>query len=187
MVNDWSLRFVNSCWNTSRIWYKFHRTSRVRFHNHSWFTICWLQNSWIAKVVFIHANLESSRDTCSWKGQLERTRNWKVLSWKALSWKVWSWKVSLKLERAKKSWKEPSEVGKFNWLTFPTSVVAFQSQWFFQLNWKLSNFYSHFSTSARTFQLKPELFNFSANFLTSFFPISCLTFQLVFFQLHLSQ
>ena len=22
------------------------------------------------------------RDTCSWKGQLEKTRSWKVLSWK---------------------------------------------------------------------------------------------------------
>ena len=46
-------------------------------------------------------------DTCSWKGQLGRTRSWKVLSWK-----VWSWKVSLKLERAKRNWKEPIEVGK---------------------------------------------------------------------------
>ena len=44
-------------------------------------------------------------DTCSWKGQLERTRSWKVLSWK-----VWSWKVSLKLEMAKRSWKEPSDL-----------------------------------------------------------------------------
>ena len=50
---------------------------------------------------------EFQRDTCSWKGQLERTTSWKVLSWK-----VWSWNVSLKLERAKRSWKEPSEVGK---------------------------------------------------------------------------
>ena len=49
------------------------------------------------------------RDTCSWKGQLERTRSWKVLSWK-----VWSWKVWPKLERTERSWKEPSEVGK-NW------------------------------------------------------------------------
>ena len=52
-------------------------------------------------------NHPKNRDACSWKGQLERTRSWKVLSWK-----VWSWKVSLKLERAKRSWKEPSEVGK---------------------------------------------------------------------------
>ena len=37
------------------------------------------------------------RDACSWKGQLERTR---------------SWKVSLKLERAKRNWKEPIEVRK---------------------------------------------------------------------------
>ena len=46
-------------------------------------------------------------DTCSWKGQLGRTRSWKVLSWK-----VWSWKVWLKLERDKRNWKEPIEVGK---------------------------------------------------------------------------
>ena len=25
---------------------------------------------------------DQERDTCSWKGQLERTRSWKVLSWK---------------------------------------------------------------------------------------------------------
>jgi len=49
----------------------------------------------------------SLRDACSWKGQLERTRSWKVLSWK-----VWSWKVALKLERTERSWKEPSEVRK---------------------------------------------------------------------------
>ena len=62
----------------------------------------------------IHSNFDwnligyvTCRDACSWKGQLERTRSWKVLSWK-----VWSWKVWLKLERAKRSWKEPSEVGK---------------------------------------------------------------------------
>ena len=47
-------------------------------------------------------------DTCSWKGQLERTRSCNVLSWK----------VSLKSERAKRNWREPSdwkepiEVGK---------------------------------------------------------------------------
>ena len=52
--------------------------------------------------------LSKKWDTCSWKGQLERTRSWKVLSWKVCSWKVW-----LKFERAKRSWKEPSEVGKF--------------------------------------------------------------------------
>ena len=49
-----------------------------------------------------------TKDTCSWKGRSARTRSWKVLSSK-----VWSWKVSLKLERAKQSWKEPIEVGKF--------------------------------------------------------------------------
>ena len=37
-------------------------------------------------------------DTCSWKGQLERTR---------------SWKVSLKLERTDWGWKARAEVGKW--------------------------------------------------------------------------
>ena len=49
-----------------------------------------------------------SRDTCSWKGQLERTRSWKVLSWK-----FWSWQISLEFERVRRSWKESIEVGKF--------------------------------------------------------------------------
>ena len=53
------------------------------------------------------------RDTCTWKEQLEIARCWKVLTWKVLTWKVCSWKVSLKLERSKRSWKEPIEVGKF--------------------------------------------------------------------------
>ena len=58
-------------------------------------------------------------DTCSWKGQLERTRSWKVFSWK-----VCSWKVSLKLERAKRSWKEPSEVEKN-----PAKLERTQQSW----------------------------------------------------------
>ena len=61
-----------------------------------------LNYSWELPIVF-------KRNTCSWKGQLERTRSWKVLSWK-----VWSWKVWPKLGRTERSWKEPSEVGK-NW------------------------------------------------------------------------
>ena len=88
---------------------------------------------------------QSEGDTCSWKGQLERTRSWKVLSWK-----VWSWKVWPKLERAKRSWKEPSEVGKNRaklesttelMMNFLTSVTTFK-------------IHSNFSTSARTFQLR---------------------------------
>ena len=61
-------------------------------------------------------------DTCSWKGQLERTRSWKVLSWK-----VWSWKVC-------RSWKEPSEVGKN-----PAKLERTQRSWkVFFLSWKVS-------------------------------------------------
>ena len=49
----------------------------------------------------------TNRDASSWKGQLERTRSWKVLSGK-----VRIWKVSLKLEIAKRNWNDPIEVGK---------------------------------------------------------------------------
>ena len=48
-------------------------------------------------------------DTCSWKGQLGRTRSWKNWSWKEPSVIGKNW---LKLERTEQSWKEPSEVGK---------------------------------------------------------------------------
>ena len=55
-------------------------------------------------------NLVKFRDTCSWKGLLKRTRNWKGLSWKESS-EVgknrakfesffWSWTVSLQLEKS---------------------------------------------------------------------------------------
>ena len=60
---------------------------------------------WFAHSLPNSDSLINQWETCSWKGQLERTRSWKVRSWK-----VRSWKVSLKLERAKRSWKEPSEV-----------------------------------------------------------------------------
>ena len=43
---------------------------------------------------------------CSWKGQLEKSRNWKVLSWKV-------WKTKAKLEIIERSWKELSEVRNF--------------------------------------------------------------------------
>ena len=58
-------------------------------------------------IIHIIWTISYGGDTCSCEGQLKRTRSWKVLSWK-----VWSWKVSVKLERANRSWKEPSEVGK---------------------------------------------------------------------------
>ena len=67
----------------------------------------WRCGAFSAFKFYENGNNCSTWNTCSWEGQLERTRNWK-----ALSWKVWSWKVSLKLERAKRNWKEPIEVGK---------------------------------------------------------------------------
>ena len=57
----------------------------------------------IEQITLCKRQLEG--DTCSWKGQLERTRSWKVFSWK-----VRSWKLSLKLERAKRSWKDRAKL-----------------------------------------------------------------------------
>ena len=57
--------------------------------------------------MFNHLKCNTSNDLCFLSGLKSLSTIWKVLSWK-----VWSWKVSLKLERAKRSWKEQSEVGK---------------------------------------------------------------------------
>ena len=70
-----------------------HKSIRIKEFNHS--------------IKFVDENILFKGYVFSWKGHLERRRSCKVSSWK-----VWSWKVSLKLERAKRSWKEPSEVGK---------------------------------------------------------------------------
>ena len=37
-----------------------------------------VQNAYFAEKEIVLSN----GDACSWKGQLERTRSWKVLSWK---------------------------------------------------------------------------------------------------------
>ena len=66
-------------------------------------------------------------DKWSWKGQLKRTRSWKVLSWKVWSWKEPSevGKNRLKLEWRERSWKEPTEVGKtFQLKTFQLLVLS---------------------------------------------------------------
>ena len=101
-------------------------------------------------------------NTCSWQGQLARTRSWKVLSWKA-----WSWTSKLLL-------------------IFPNSIETFQLRkslfnfsCTFQLQSELSNFSSNFSTSPLTFQLRLELSNFNlSNFILDF-PTSR-SFQLAF-------
>ena len=80
--------------------------------------------------------------------------NEKLESWKGWSWKVsvWVGKSPAKFERTKRSWKVCSEVGRIRW------------------SWK------KFLTSSVTFQLQLDIFNFSPNFPTSFFSISCWTF-----------
>ena len=101
-------------------------------------------------------------------------------TWKVSSWKIWSWKVSVL------SWKDPSEVGK-NWAKLEGSVYQFN----FPTSIDLSNFNSSFPTAlilykfspnfrtiAEIFELERELSNFDACFPTSFFSISCRTFQL---------
>jgi len=65
------------------------------------------KNTIMAQWFYQYEGERHRRDTYSWKKQLERTKSWKVLNWKG-----WSWKISLKLERPKRSLKEPSEVGK---------------------------------------------------------------------------
>ena len=68
--------------------------------------------------------VRTARDACSWKGQLERTRSWKVLSWK----------VSVKVGKREAKLESFAEVGKNTifvttfqlLLIFPSSIVAFQ-------------------------------------------------------------
>ena len=53
-------------------------------------------------------------DTYSWKGQLERTRNWNILSWRVQNeiGKIEVGKVEPKLESSWRSLKVRAEVGK---------------------------------------------------------------------------
>ena len=99
------------------------RFSRISRRGRSWAlsdSICF---SWRAFSISIFSRFFScisptyhkDWDTCSWKGQLESTRSWKILSWKVSSSKEPSevGKNQASLERTKRSWKEPSEVGNF--------------------------------------------------------------------------
>ena len=106
---------------------------------------------------------------------MERTRSWKVSSWKVLSWKVWP-----NLERAKRSWKEPSEVGnRFPnhnlelMMNFPTSITTFQVHSNFITSARTFQLQRNFPTSQEAFQLRSILSNF-----TWFFPTSIGSFQL---------
>ena len=66
----------------------------LRFQIHLWFSASIVD--FVLKMNLKNVQLQQETgDTCSWKGQLEKTR----------SWKVFSWKVSLKLERTDRSLK----------------------------------------------------------------------------------
>ena len=67
----------------------------------------WLLNSvyLFVNVVWLHLYI-LFRGACSWKGQLEKSRNWKVLSWKVRAEVA---KFASKLESSGRSW---TEVGK---------------------------------------------------------------------------
>ena len=102
------------------------------------------------------------------KRAVGKTRSWKVSSWKVWSWKVpsevgnnraklenilWNWKVSLKLESF-------TAVGKFK----IKSNLGYTIKWS-----KLSNFNSHFPTSARTLQLHLQFYFAFSNIPTTIF------------------
>ena len=123
-------------------------------------------------------------DACSWKGQLERTRSWKVLSWK-----VWSWKESsevgknrAKLGRTQRSLKEQSEVGKILLkLESFAEVGKFKFNGSFPTSLSLSKFNFKFPTSIGSFQLRSVLTNFSESFQIQTFQLkTSRSFQLPF-------
>ena len=62
-----------------------------------------------------------SGDTCSWKGQLEKTRSWKV---RYEIGKIEVGKFGPKLEHSRRSWKVRAEVGKYNWSWNVTAEVG---------------------------------------------------------------
>ena len=69
------------------------------------------------KMSFCVGSNKRGWDRCSWKGQLVRTRSWKVLSWKVQNeiGKIEVGKLESKLESSWPSWKVRAEVEK--WLT----------------------------------------------------------------------
>ena len=97
-------------------------------------------------------------DTCSWKEQLEKNEKLE----------------SLKLESFCLSWKESSEVGKYR-----AKLEGFFWSWKVSLKLETFQLQLNFSTSPRTFQLRPELFNFNLSNFISDFPTSR-SFQLPF-------
>ena len=98
-------------------------------------------------------------DTCSWTGQLERKKSWKVLSLNVRNeiGKIEVGKFGPKSESLSWNWKARTEIGKFKLNCSKT----------FQLQKKLSNFARFFPTLLGSFQLQSVLSNFYWLFPTS--------------------
>ena len=107
-----------------------------------------------------------NRNTCSWKGQFERTRSWNFLSWKVQNeiGKIEVGKFEQKSESSWRIWKVRAEVGKLELKLENTTEVG---NWLMKLEildwtWKdpievgklnwYKNDYKNFPTS-RSFQL----------------------------------
>ena len=113
--------------------------------------LLWTSIRTFKNVAFISLSKQISEgDTCNWKGQLEKTRNWKLLSWK------------VRIEIGK------NEVGKFEpkfLITlyciekFPTTIRTFQLKWKFS-NSKLLNlknsYFSFFPTPLSNYMYPPD-------------------------------
>ena len=106
-------------------------------------------------------------ETRSWKGQLEKSRSWKVRSKIG---KIEVGKFGPKLESLRRSWKIRAEVGKLGLkLKSTTEVGKFKmnlerinevGKLPLNLERSISNFNRFFSTSLGAFQLKQKLSNF---------------------------
>ena len=122
----------------------------------------------------------SHGDTCSWKGQLEKAKSWKVLSWNVRH-EIGNnevGKFGMNLLSTTEVGKELMKLESFEWhfptsvttfqvhLNFPTSARMFQLQWNFPTSAKLFNL-------KKTFQLRSVLSNFAL-----FSPTSLGSFQL---------
>ena len=130
-----------------------------------------------------HASEPFSRDTCNWKRQLERTRNWKFISWKLQNeiGKIEVGKFEPKLERLNEvrklllnSERSIPWIGIWNFKlsnfspNFPTAAKLSNSSETFQLQKKHSNFGRFFPTSLGSFQLRLALSNLNLSNMSIF-------------------
>ena len=111
--------FLNKYWFSTAMFFQF---PKPHFHPDS-------------KFYIYHMLTEKSKSflTCSWKGQLEKTRSWRVLTLK-LNRKEWKWIVQIELGSDHWSRNSPTSVRNFELLRrfsilekrFPSSLSAFQ-------------------------------------------------------------